>query len=142
MVHFIYITSIQIMRSQSNWCCSLSKWMSVSSSHLDSSSPHISSQSNSLSIEVYWAQGGSVQTVTTTFKGSYTLTGLAPATTYTEWTHKPNLDMGLSAVLPLPQHTMVRHPLMDAWSQGDCDTLQCIIMSQSLFQVKTCIPVY
>ena len=31
----------------------------------------------------YWAQGGSQQTVTTTSQGSYTLTGLAPATTYT-----------------------------------------------------------
>ena len=31
----------------------------------------------------YWAQGGSQQAVTTTFQGSYTLTGLAPATTYT-----------------------------------------------------------
>ncbi len=31
----------------------------------------------------YRAQGGSQQTVTTTSQGSYTLTGLAPATTYT-----------------------------------------------------------
>ena len=31
----------------------------------------------------YQAQGGSQQTVTTTSEGSYTLTGLAPATTYT-----------------------------------------------------------
>ena len=31
----------------------------------------------------YQAQDGSVQTVTTTSQGSYTLTGLAPATTYT-----------------------------------------------------------
>ena len=31
----------------------------------------------------YQAQGGSQQTVTTTSQGSYTLTGLAPATTYT-----------------------------------------------------------
>ena len=31
----------------------------------------------------YQAQGGSQQTVTTTSHGSYTLNGLAPATTYT-----------------------------------------------------------
>ena len=31
----------------------------------------------------YQTQGGSQQTVTTTSQGSYTLTGLAPATTYT-----------------------------------------------------------
>ena len=31
----------------------------------------------------YQPQGGSQQTVTTTSQGSYTLTGLAPATTYT-----------------------------------------------------------
>ena len=31
----------------------------------------------------YRAQGGSLQTVTTTSQSSYTLTGLAPATTYT-----------------------------------------------------------
>ena len=31
----------------------------------------------------YQAQGGSQQTLTTTSHGSYTLTGLAPATTYT-----------------------------------------------------------
>ena len=31
----------------------------------------------------YWAQGGSQQTAFTTSQGSYTLNGLAPATTYT-----------------------------------------------------------
>ena len=31
----------------------------------------------------FQAQGGSLQTVTTTSQGSYTLTGVAPATTYT-----------------------------------------------------------
>ncbi len=35
----------------------------------------------------YRAQGGSQQTVTTTSQGSYTLNGLAPATTYTVIVH-------------------------------------------------------
>ena len=32
---------------------------------------------------IYWPQGGAQQSATTTSQGSYTLTGLAPATTYT-----------------------------------------------------------
>ena len=32
---------------------------------------------------IYWPQGGAQQIVTTTSQGSYTLNGLAPATTYT-----------------------------------------------------------
>ena len=55
--------------------------MSVSSSHLHSSSP--TSPLSLIHYRLrYWAQGGSQQTVTTS-QGSYTLTGLAPATTYT-----------------------------------------------------------
>ena len=42
----------------------------------------------------YQPQGGSQQTVTSTSQGSYTLTGLVPATTYTVIVDLPRVDVG------------------------------------------------
>ena len=50
----------------------------------------------------YRAQGGSLQTGTTTSQGSYTLTGLAPATTYTVRVHaQTQLGYGFASCLPI-----------------------------------------
>ena len=45
----------------------------------------------------------------------HSLVLLLPQHTKSECTHKPNLDMGTTAVNPPLQHTMVRYPLMHAW---------------------------
>ena len=51
----------------------------------------------------------------------HSLVLLLPQHTQSEWTHKPNLDMGTTAVYPQPQLSF-----SDACigSQGDCNTLQ------------------
>ena len=89
------------------------------------------------------AQGGTQQAETTTSQGSYTLTGLAPATTYTVRVHAQT-QLGYGFVCCTPNATTHNgEASSDACigSQGDCDTLQCIITLQSLFLVNTCIPV-
>ena len=91
----------------------------------------------------YQPQGGSQQTVTTTSQGSYTLTGLAPATTYTVRVDtQTQLGYGDYCCTPTTTTHNGEASSMDTRSQGGCGTLQCIITSQSLLQVKTCIPVY
>ena len=89
--------------------------MSVSSSHLDPSSPHTSSQSNSLSIEVLGTRWFPTDCHHNISGFLYTLVLLLPQRTQSEWAHKPNLDMNITAVNPMLQHTMVRHPLMHVW---------------------------
>ena len=86
----------------------------------------------------YQAQGGSLQTVTTTSQGSYTLTGLAPATTYTVIVDaQTQLGYGIHCCVPTATtHNGEASSDTCIGSQGDCDTLQCIITSQSLFLVK------
>ena len=84
----------------------------------------------------YRAQGGSLQTVTTTSQGSYTLNGLAPATTYTVRVDaQTQLGYGFASCLPIAT-THNGKALSDACmgSQGDCNTLLCI-MSLSLLLV-------
>ena len=58
----------------------------------------------------YQTQGGSQQTYCYHNISGFLYTHLLlPQRTQSEWAHKPNLDMGLAAVYPQPQHTMVRH---------------------------------
>ena len=83
----------------------------------------------------YQPQGGSHQT---TDQGSYTLTGLAPATKYTVRVDtQTQLGYGHHCCLPTAT-TDNGEASFDAYmgSQGDCDTFLCIITSQSLFLVK------
>ena len=92
----------------------------------------------------YQAQGGSLQSATTTSQGSYTLTGLAPATTYTVRVDAQT-QLGYGYICCVPTATTHNGKASsDACigSQGDCDTFLCIITSQSLFLVIICSPVY
>ena len=89
----------------------------------------------------YQAQGGSQQTATTTSQGSYTLTGLAPATTYTVRVDAQT-QLGYGDFCCEPTATTDNgKALTDACmaSQGDCDTflfvLFCFCKVCSMFSV-------
>ena len=82
----------------------------------------------------FQAQGGSQQTVTTTSQASYTLTGLAPATTYAVRVRaQTQLGYGFACCEPTAT-TPNGEATFDACmgSQGDCGTLR-VSMSQQCF---------
>ena len=71
----------------------------------------------------YQAQGGSQQTVTTTSQGSYTLTGLAPVTTYTVRVDaQTQLGYGFHCCVPTATTGKASSDACMG-SQGDCGTL-------------------
>ena len=87
----------------------------------------------------YQAQGGSQQTVTTTSQGSYTLTGLAPATTYTVMVDAQT-QLGYGNFCCVPTATTDNgEASSDACmgSQGDCDTF-LFVLSQPCFWYAAC----
>ena len=83
----------------------------------------------------YWAQGGSLQTVTTTSRGSYTLTGLAPATSCTVRVDaQTQLGYGFASCLPIAT-THNGKALSDACMGSQVIATPLCIMSLSLLLV-------
>ena len=83
----------------------------------------------------YQPQGGSLQTVTTTSQDSYTLTGLAPTTTYTVRVDAQT-QLGYGDLCCEPTATTHNgKALVDACtgSQGDCDTFLFVLPQPCLW---------
>ena len=85
----------------------------------------------------YQAQGDSQQTATTTSQGSYTLTGLAPATTYTVRV-RAQTQLGYGFFCCQPTATTDNGETSFGacmGSQGDCGTLLSIYVTVIVFLV-------
>ena len=90
----------------------------------------------------YQTPGGSVQTVTTPSQGSYTLTGLAPATTYTVRVDaQTQLGYGYHCCVPTATtHNGEASSDVCMGSQGDCVPLLVLCHSNVSGIQYVCVP--